>query len=97
MTRKFIANICDELGELAAKQAELNKAVTKLKDRLKAEGFGAYEGKLFRVVVSKSKTNRLDLDAVRAKLSAQFIRANTHSSPKTDVDIYGRTDKAIAA
>lgn len=97
MTRKFIANICDELGELAAKQAELNKAVKKLKDRIKAEGEGAYEGELFRVVVTDSVSKKLDMDAVRAKLSDQFIRANSFEVHKVDVKIYGRTDEAIAA
>src|SRR2546422_656045 len=76
--KQFLSKQVDELGELCARMAELETDAKRIKDWLKQKyGDGAYEGELFRATVSTYDQDRLNMDAVRAKLSAQFIRANT--------------------
>jgi hypothetical protein len=57
---------------------------------LTEQGPGAYEGELFRATVSQFERSTLDMDAVRAKLSPQFIRANTSISEVTTVRVVSR-------
>jgi len=97
MSKQSIARDCDALGELLADQADLKKQIDKIKAHLKAEGVAAYEGELFRVVVSESVSYRLDMDAVRAKLSAQFITANQQRCVAINVKCSARNNEALAA
>jgi hypothetical protein len=95
MSQKFLGRKVDELGPLLAQKAELDKKINRLKKVLKDAGCGAYEGNLFRATVSESISYKLNMDAVRAKLSPQFIRANERPVPKIDVKCVARTNKEV--
>lgn len=73
-------NIVDQIGILKAAIAPLEKKLKALQDELKGQGPGRYEGEQYDATVSTYSVDRLDLAAVRAKLSPQFIRAHTIES-----------------
>lgn len=75
----------DLFGEVKAQMAELKEIHDNLRDLIAGRGPGAYEGELFRATVSVGQRNTLDMDAVREKLSAQFIRAHTNTVEVTTV------------
>ena len=76
----MIVELVDKIGLLKATLApQLQQLEDDLK-RLKAQGVNVYEGKLFEVNVFDSERNTLDMDAVREKLSPQFISAHTKTA-----------------
>jgi hypothetical protein len=76
----------DLLGELKAQIASLEAKEDQLKKLLVEDiGVGAHEGSLFRVSVSVSTRETLDMEAVRNHLSPQFIRAHTTVKEVTTV------------
>lgn len=80
MNRKQLQDLVDKIGIIKATIAPQLDVLKDLEAKLKAQGAGAYEGALFRATVSEYEQNKLDMDAVRAKLSAQFIAAHTTTS-----------------
>jgi hypothetical protein len=81
----------DALGKLKAKIADLELYEKDLKNALITDiGIGAHDGKTFRCSVSVSTRETLDMEAVRAHLSPQFIRANSKVSESTTVRITAR-------
>ncbi len=70
----------DQLGSIKAQIAALTRQESKLKDILKASGQTEIDGLTFRATVSTSIRETLDMDAVRAKLSPQFISAHTNET-----------------
>jgi hypothetical protein len=80
----------DKLGDLLAQIATLEREANKIKAELKSAGPGAYEGDLFRATVSVSERETLDMDAVREKLSPQFIRAHTRVAEVQTVRVAAR-------
>ena len=70
----------DRLGKINAQIADLQVEADTLIAKIKLRGVGAYEGRLFRATVSKSSRDVLDMEAVRGKLSAQFIAAHTRQT-----------------
>ena len=84
----------DRLGELLAQIAALESEANKIKAALKKSGPGAYEGDLFRATVSVSERESLDMEAVREKLSPQFIRAHTRVTPVSTVRVVSRIAEA---
>ena len=90
-------SVIDQLGEIKAKIAMLEAEEKKLIDAVKANGPGAYEGDLFRATVSESERATLDLEAVRKKLSRQFILANTNYKKVTTVRVVARTGTNVVA
>jgi hypothetical protein len=63
------ARIVDDLGAVRAQIAELKLREEALASAVKAEGFGAYEGALFRATVSEvASSTTLDPKAAEAKL-----------------------------
>ena len=90
-----IGPICDAFGELKAQIAALELKLKPLKDQLASLGQGAYEGEKFRITVSESVRSTLDMEAVRAKLSQQFIRAHTTETEVTSVSAKARTAENV--
>ena len=84
------ADIVDQLGALKARIVELETQEKALRNALIARGDGAYEGQLFRATVSSTMRCTLDMDAVRAKLSPQFIAAHTRETPVQAVRVAAR-------
>ena len=86
-----VGALVDELGELKAQIAELEKKESALKKQIQeAVGTGAAEGSLFRVTVTVSQRETLDMEAVRNHLSPQFIRAHTTSKDVTTIRVTAR-------
>ena len=81
----------DMMGQLKAQLATLEKEYDKLKASVIEDvGVGAYEGETFRVSISVSTRETLDMEAVRNHLSPQFIRAHTRTSTSTTVRVTAR-------
>lgn len=75
------ATLIDDFGLLCAQIAELELKKKVLRDQLaNALDEGAHEGLFYRVTISMSTRETLDMKAVREKLSDQFIRAHTKES-----------------
>lgn len=91
------SKLCDQLGNLEAQIAGLKKQADAIKKELISRGAGAYEGALFRSVVTIGESSRLNMDAVREKLSPQFISANTVLVPFEKVCTKARNNIAVAA
>ncbi len=71
-------NKIDQLGLIKARIADLAREEKKLKDEIIAEyGYGKFDGEDYTFTVYEQERSYLDLDAVRARLSRQFIRAHT--------------------
>jgi hypothetical protein len=95
MTKTNMTSTIDELGQLKAQMAELARREKELKNLLIEVGPGAYEGELFRVTVSESARETLDMEAVREKLSPQFLRAHTRVTPVTTVRVTARNSAKL--
>jgi hypothetical protein len=81
----------DMMGQLKAQMSNLEKEYDKLKALVIEDvGVGAFEGETFRVSISVSSRETLDMEAVRNHLSPQFIRAHTRVSESTTVRITAR-------
>lgn len=89
----LISSTIDELGQLKAQIAELKKREDELKDILESAGITKAEGELFRVSITESVRETLDMEAVRAKLSPQFIRAHVIITKYTTVRVSARNNK----
>lgn len=85
----------DRLGIVKSQIAALTREEKQLKGVLIEQGPGAYEGELYRATVTASEIETLDMDAVRAKLSPQFIQAHTKTTPVVTVRVLARTGKKI--
>lgn len=92
MRKAQLIETVDALGTIQAQIANLTAQADALKAALSAIGAGSYEGDLFRATVAKFDRESLDMKAVRAKLSRQFIAANTKSTPVTQVRVVGKIE-----
>jgi len=92
---KYITSLVDELGALKAQAASLAQREKAIKEILVAQGQPEYEGDLFRATVSYSERETLDMAAVRAKLSQQFITAHTKVTEVVSLKVVARSVDAI--
>ena len=95
MTRNVTTTI-DRLGELKALQLGDLREANKLKEVVVELGAGAYEGERYRATVSVFERANLDMDAVREKLSPQFIKAHTSVKKVTVVKVTARNNLNVA-
>jgi len=93
MSSKTNLSLVDHLGVVLAQIAELKREGDAIKEMLIKWGVGAYEGDLYRVTVSQSERATLDMAAVRAKLSPQFIAAHTKFNDVTTVRVVARNGR----
>jgi hypothetical protein len=96
MTKSNLVATIDALGELKAQIAALQTKEKELKKALGDLKPGAYEGDLFRLTLSQSIRETLDMDAVREKLSPQFITAHTRQTEVRTFKLGARTGKNLA-
>jgi hypothetical protein len=96
-TTACLQSVADEYGTLCAQMAALKARQAELKATLVAAGVPAVEGSLFRVTVSTGIAETLDMVAVRAKLSPQFITAHTIKTERTTVRCSARNNRTLAA
>ena len=87
----------DALGDIKAQIAELQLKEKALKAALDGLAPGAYEGDLFRLSISVADRETLDMDAVRAHLSRQFIAAHTNVTEVRTLRVAARSGRKIAA
>ena len=91
-----LTKIIDDLGALKARIADLEAQEKALKQALADLSPGAYEGELFRLSISESERETLDMKAVREHLSRQFIQAHTNIAPVRTLRVVARTGKVAA-
>jgi N-methylhydantoinase B/oxoprolinase/acetone carboxylase alpha subunit len=91
-----LTSAIDRLGNVKAQIAALKREEDELKAVLIENGPGAYEGETWRATVSQSDRETLDMDAVREKLTPQFIRAHTRVTPVTTVRLVARTNVKVS-
>ena len=96
MTKSNLVATIDALGELKAQIAALQTKEKELKKALGDLKPGAYEGELFRLSISESERETLDMKAVREHLSRQFIQAHTNVTPVRTLRVVARTGKVAA-
>lgn len=89
--------VADEYGEICAQIAALKIKQDELKKKIIGSGVRELEGNLFRISVSTCEVETLDMEAVRAKLSVQFITAHTNRVERTTVRCVSRVGKARKA
>ena len=82
-----LAAAVDEIGLLKAQIAPLEQKLKAAQAKLKEHGDGRYEGTLWAATVSTSERATLDMDAVREKLTVQFITAHTKVSEVVTVRV----------
>ena len=92
-----LSKIIDDLGTLKARIADLETQEKALKQALADLGPGSHEGEIFRLNISESTREHLDLEAVRAKLSPQFLRAHTVKKQVRTLRVTARSGKNVAA
>ena len=93
-----VAAVIDDFGLISAQIAELEAKKKLIREQLVvALGLGAHEGTFYRVTISKSTRETLDMNAVREKLSRQFIQANTKETEVLTVKAGARNAINLAA
>lgn len=92
-----VSQMIDDFGLLSAQIAELEAKKKNIRDKIAAMSIGAYEGTFFRATVSKSSRDTLDMEAVRAHLSRQFIQAHTKTTEVVIVKSGARNNIGVAA
>ena len=91
-----ILNKVNRVADLRAKIAEMAKEEKDLIAEMKDFGAGVYQGTEHYIVVSESTRKTLDMKAVRAKLSRQFIQANTKETTTLVAKLLGYSKKEVA-
>lgn len=89
-------NQIDKLAKIRSQMEDLKKQEAEIVNSLKSQGTGTYEGKEHYAVVSEVTRKTLDMKAVRAKLSRQFIQANTNESTSIQLRLMGYSKKDVA-
>jgi len=85
-------NKIDALGYLLAEIADLEAKAELLKNEIKNEGEGHYEGKLFKACVTLSQRNTIDHKAVYKALNvpADLLAQHTKSTAVITLKVTGR-------
>ena len=92
-----ITKAVDALGILMAALAPEIEKMEGLKALLKTQGNKRYEGTLYEALVYDRWQSKLNMEAVRNKLSAQFIRANSKDVASKCIDVNAKSqDKSVS-
>lgn len=85
-------NKVDQLGKLLATIDDLSKQAEELKNQIKNEGEGHYDGELFRACVTLSQRNTVDHKAVYKALNASddLLAKYTKSTAVITLKVTGR-------
>lgn len=89
-------SLIDDLGVVRAEIADLLRQERFIKRQLDGLGVGTHEGTLFRVAIVDTVKKRLDMKAVRAKLTPQFIRAHTKQHPDRSYRVSARSGENLS-
>jgi hypothetical protein len=77
MSNLDIAALVDLIGEMKAQIAPTLAKLASMEKRLKAHGPGRYAGLSYQATIFEQTREQLDMAAVKAKLSHQFLTAHT--------------------
>lgn len=80
MAKTNLSTLIDQLGAIKAQIAGLEAQEKALKTALQDLEPGKHTGEKYELTISDSERNTLDMEAVRAKLSPQFIAAHTRTT-----------------
>jgi NADH:ubiquinone oxidoreductase subunit D len=86
----------DALGTLNDQIKEMEARYKVLKQALDDLAPGAYEGLAYKLNISESERETLDMKAVREHLSRQWIQAHTNVTPVRTLRVVARTGKVAA-
>lgn len=86
-----LKSMVDYLGHLKAQASTIEGIEDQLKGALVESGEPSIDGDLFHATIARFLRDKLDMDAVRAKLTPQFITAHTTQTPVTQVKVSART------
>jgi len=89
-------NQVDKLAKIRSQMDDLKKQEAEIVNSLKSKGTGTYPGTEHYAIVSESTTKRLNMKEVRAKLSRQFIQANTNETTSIQLRLMGYSKKFAA-
>ncbi len=85
-----VAATVDALGVVKSEIASLEADEQRLRALLISAGPGSYNGDMYDASVAIAERNTLDMEAVRAKLSPQFIAAHTRTKTVDIVKVTAR-------
>lgn len=104
MTKTNLSTTIDGLGEVRAQIADLELQEKALKEALKELEPGAYEGELFRLVITTPERTFRDDDfkeaieeLIEEHFSRQYIKAHTSVRPIRTLRVSARTGKNISS
>ena len=92
-----ITTLVDQLGNINAQIAALEKQSKAIKKELIDNGIENVEGAIYVANISTQYRETLDMEAVRKHLSPQFITAHTKTAAVTSVRVSVRKDLKLAA
>ena len=92
-----ITTLVDQLGNINAQIAALEKQSKAIKKELIDNGIENVEGAIYVANISTQYRDNLDMEAVRKHLSPQFITAHTKTAAVTSVRVSVRKDLKLAA
>jgi hypothetical protein len=81
-----ITNV-DRLGMLLAQKAELDEQIEALKDSIKNQGEGTYEGSLYKANVKLSQRNVVDYKTLIADLDVPSNLVNAHTTTTASITL----------
>ena len=92
-----LSTIIDQIGQLEAQKAKLEREVKAMKAALEELTAGRYEGERFALTVSEFDTTTYDNEAIRAHCSPQLLAAHRIVKPTRRLAISVRKDAMVAA
>jgi len=92
-----LSTIIDQIGQLEAQKAKLEREVKAMKAALEELAPGKYEGERFALAVSQFETTTYDNEAIRAHCSAQLLAAHKIVKPTRRLAVTVRKDAMVAA
>lgn len=90
-------NKVDQLGALNSQIAKLEGEAKKIKESLIKDGNEVVMGEFYYAKITVQFRENLDMTAVRAHLSPQFITAHTNVNQITSVRVSLRKDVCVQA
>jgi hypothetical protein len=103
MTKSNLATLIDQLGDLRAKQGELEREEQALKRALAEVGTGSYEGERYMLTVMMADRLMQDQELkdkiqelIDEHISRQFWKAHTEMKPIRTLRTRARNDKEAA-
>ena len=92
-----ITTLVDQLGNINSQIAALEKQAKAIKEELIGNGVENVEGAVYVAKIVTQYRETLDMAAVRANLSPQFVTAHTSTAVVTSVRVSVRKDLKLAA